>query len=58
MLQLLFLSSLQILFGFTFNTKLPILKLKTLERKLFCQQINQRRALFLFQAVIGYISSN
>ena len=40
--------SLQILFDITFNTKLPILKLKTLERKLFCQQINQKKALFSF----------
>ena len=34
------LSSLQIFFGFTFNKKLSIFKVKTLERKLFCHQIN------------------
>ena len=53
------LISLQIFFGFTLNTNLSIFKAKTRKRKLFCHQINQSGALFfLFQAVIGYISSN
>ena len=48
-----------IFFGFTFKTNLSILKATTREKKLFCRQMNQSRALFvLFQAVIGYISSN
>ena len=51
---------LAIFFGFTLNTNLSIFKAKTRERKLFCHQINRGGALFffLFQAVIGYISSN
>ena len=42
------LLSLQIFFGFTFNTKLSIFKVKTREKKLFCHQINRSRALFSF----------
>ena len=47
--------------GFTFNTNLSIFKAKTRERKLFYhEQINRstQALFFLFQAVIGYISSN
>ena len=35
-------------FGFTFKTNWSIFKAKTPERKLFCRQINQSRALFSF----------
>ena len=42
------LVSLQVFFGFTFNTKSSIFKAKTPERKLFCRQINRSRALFSF----------
>ena len=37
-----------IFFGFTFDTNLSIFIAKTLERKLFCRQINQSRVLFSF----------
>jgi len=42
-------------FGFTRN--LSIFKVKTRKRKLFCRQI-QADGFFLFQAVIGFFSSN
>ena len=42
------LLSLQTFFGLTFNTKLSIFNGKSQERKLFCRQINQIRALFRF----------
>ena len=38
--------------------KLSIFKAKTRGKKMFYRQINRSRALFLSQAVIGYISSN
>ena len=51
--------SLEMYFGFTFNTKLSIFEAKTRERKLYYRQINRIRLIFfIFQAVIAYISSN
>ena len=48
------LLSFQVFFGLIFNTKLSIFKAKTQERKVSCHQINQSKAFFLFQVVIGY----
>jgi len=50
-----FIISLQIFFGFTFNTKSSSFKAKTRERKLFCcLSKSQQGAFVLFEAVIGY----
>ena len=45
-------------FGFTLNTNLSIFKAKTLEESCFTAKLIEDGRFFLFQDVIGYISSN